>query len=191
MSGEQITKPYNDMDDNFFIEEPQKLKTNFFNKELTLAHHTTTPKTRTVGMTGVHPCISLMMKKPECKLTSIEHIIQSLRQLQHTLDYREQRDTIDWLSVILDEHFIELVKTDEIVDIIDQLSAYIASQCELMREIEKTKCLLKPIVEQLDNSQVRNKSNKPSSSSSSSSNVTNNQNQKNQRIYHTIDCIEF
>lgn len=87
-------------------------------------------------------------RKPEYKLTSIEQIIQLLRIVQATLDYREQV-AIDWLAVILDAYFVEVATTEEAVEIIDQISAHIDFQCALLRQTESSKCILDSIIEQL------------------------------------------
>lgn len=191
-------------DDNFFIEEPHKLGNNFFNKDKTLQivellaqkhhHEKTTPVTKQQKAQQLHPfSISFLMKKPELKSNSAEHLNQLLRKVQQTLDYRDSK-SIDWLSVALDDHFVELVKTDDAVDIIDQLGAYVDSQCALLREIENTKCLLKPIAEILDSQQLtrkETKNNPPKETSPTSSKQSKQQQTARHRIFHRVDYIEF
>lgn len=189
-------------DDNFFIEEPHKLSNNFFSKDKSLQivellaqkhHHdrTTTPVTRQQKVQQFHPySISFMMKKPELKSNSAEHLEQLMHKLQQTLDYREHK-AIDWLAAALDDHFVELVKTDDAGDTIDQLSAYVESQCALLREIENTKCLLKPVAELLDNQHQNSNRANNLPTGNSSSKQTNQQNHVRQRIYHKVDYLEF
>lgn len=182
------------VDDNFFIEEPQKLRNTFFNKDKSLQivellaqkHHHETPITKQQKLQQFHPfSISFMMKKSDMKTSSAEHITHLLRKVQHTLDYRDHK-AVDWLSSALDEHFVELVKTDDAVETIDQLSAYIDKQCALMREVENTKSLIKPISELLDKQHMdRKKLPKEKSSSLQQQSLV------NQRIYHTVDYIEL
>lgn len=187
------------VDDNFFIEEPQKLRNNFYNKDKSLQivellaqkHHHETPITKQQKVQQFHPfSISFMMKKPDLKTSSAEHITQLLRKVQHTLDYRDHK-AIDWLSSALDEHFVELVKTDDAFETIDQLSAYVENQCALMREVENTKSLIKPISDMIDK-QHTDRKNLPNGNSSSSRGTSQQHHTlANQRIYHTVDYIEF
>lgn len=86
------------------------------------------------------------LRRPEYKLTSVDHIIQLLRRVRDMLDYREHV-AINWLFVILDAYFVELATTDEAADIVEQISAHIDFQCALLRETEKSKCLLRTIDE--------------------------------------------
>lgn len=175
-------------DDKFFIEEPHKLRNNFFSKDKSLQivellaqkhhHRTTNTPTKQQEAQQFHPySISFMMRRPELKSNSAEHLDQLLRKVQQTLDYREHK-AIDWLSAALDDHFVELVKTDDASDIIDQLSAYVDSQCALLREIENTKCLLKPVADLLDSQQqlARNRT----------KNLSN-----GRKLYHTVDYLKF
>lgn len=191
-------------DDNFFIDEPQKLRNNFYNKDKSLQivellaqkhqHHHGTPITKHQPhkVQQFHPySISFMMKKPELKTSSADQITQLMRKVQHTLDYRDHK-AIDWLSSALDEHFVELVKTDDAVETIDQLSAYVDNQCALLREIENTKSLLEPIIQSIGKQHTnrndlsqgkKQKSTFPSKAKLDQSN--------RHRIYHTVEYIEF
>lgn len=91
------------------------------------------------------------LRRPEYKLTSIEHVIQLIRRVQDMLSYEEET-AISWLHVLLDAYFIELATSEEALDLIDQISAHTDFQCALVRETETTKSLLKSILEQIDNS---------------------------------------
>lgn len=124
-------------------------------------------------------------RKPEYKLTSVEHIIQLLRRVQDLLDYREDV-AISWLSVILDAHFVELAMADEAAYIIDQISAHINFQCALMRQTESTKCLLKSILEHMTTNTRESNSDQVSLISLSS-----NYRPSQRRPFYTIDQIEF
>lgn len=171
-------------DDNFFIEEPQKLGNNFFNKDKSIQIvELLAPKHNEVNNKRVQPILSqlLPIKKPEYKLNSVEHIIQLLGRVKDMLDYRE-KEAVDWLSAILDAHFVELATTDEAADIIDQISAHIDFQCDFLRETENTKCLLKPIMKQLDNE--NGKASRPAP-------LLNSHLLRHKRLYHIIDHIEF
>lgn len=195
--------------DNFFIEEPQNLRNNFFNRDKSIQivellaqkqhhhklahqHHNHEPHITTGNKRAHHfqPfSISFMMKKPEFKLNSAEHITQLLQQVQHTLDYRDHK-SIDCLSAFLDDHFIELVKTDEYVDVIGHLSAYIDSQCALLQELENTKCLLKPVVDQLERNRITKQTTKATTNTRRANSEQPNGEQR-KRVYHTVDIIEF
>lgn len=190
-------------DDNFFIEEPHKLRNNFFSKDKSLQlvellaqkHHrsstTNTPVDKQQKAQQFHPySISFMMKKAEIKPNSAEHLDQLLRKVQQTLDYREHR-TIDRLSAVLDEHFVELVKTDDAGDIIDQLSAYVDSQCALLREIENTKSLLRPVADMLNNQHQPTRVNRLPNGGPSNSKRNSQKQASTQRIYHIVDYIDF
>jgi len=124
------------------------------------------------------------MKKPEYKLTSIEHITQLMQQIQHTLDYRDHK-TLDCLSTILDDHFVELAKTDEYTDLIEHLSAFLDSKCTLIQEIENTKCLLEPMIGLLSNMSTKNPSQPNDTKSDSPKRVVRG------KVYHKVDFIEF
>lgn len=124
------------------------------------------------------------LRKPEYKLTSVDHIIQLLRRVRDMLDYREQT-AINWLFVILDAYFVELATTDEAVDIVEQISAHIDFQCALLRETENSKCLLKSILEQLNVGTIGD----PNKSDGGLSNVI--QSRHRLRPYYSIDQIEF
>lgn len=124
------------------------------------------------------------LRKPEYKLTSVDHIVQLLRRVRDILDYREQT-AINWLSVILDAYFVELATTDEADDIVEQISAHIDFQCALLRETENSKCLLKSILEQLNVGTIGD----PSKPDGGLSNII--QSRHRLRPYYTIDQIEF
>lgn len=174
-------------DDNFFIDEPIKLRNNFFNKDdsplqmmdLLAAkkhnHHDHTnynkrptslvmllkfcankhPPSRSIELDELLDRVLFVdfnrqqlietLRRPEYRLTSIEHVIQLLRKIMAKFNQND-RAAVDWLFVILDAYFVELATSDEATDILEQISTHVNSQCALLRETETTKCLLRSIV---------------------------------------------
>lgn len=89
------------------------------------------------------------LRRPDYKITSVEHIIQLLRRVQDMLDYREHT-AIGWLTVLLDAYFVDLATADGAIDIIDQISTHIDSQSALLSQTETSRCLITSMLEQMD-----------------------------------------
>lgn len=151
---------------NFFIEEPQNLRSNFFNKDKSLQLAQRNHNHHDKKVQHFHPSsISFMMKKPDFKMKSPENV-------KNMLKVQNDRKFIDSLSTVLDDHFIELVKNPEYVDNLEDLMAYVDKHSELLTEIENTRSLLKPILDISDSSRQRVAPQK-------------------KKLYYLVDYIEF
>lgn len=89
------------------------------------------------------------LRRPDYKISSIINIIELLRHIQKTLDYRDNQ-AIDWISVIIDAYFVELATSDIAVDAINLVSSHIDSECALLREAEGTKSLIRSILDYMN-----------------------------------------
>lgn len=217
-------------DDNFFIDEPIKLRNNFFNKDnsplpmvdllaakkhnhdhinynerptslvmlLKFCANKQPPTTNGMRM-KVDELLDRVLfvdfnrqqlietlRRPEYRLTSIEHVIQLLRKILAKFNQND-RAAADWLFVILDAYFVELATTDEATDVLEQISAHINSQCALLRETENTKCLLRSIVPTIDNN--KNDTSIDNNRTGSATKVK--QQNKRKRPSYCIEHIEF
>lgn len=93
------------------------------------------------------------LRRPDYKLSSVNHIIRILRHVQDMLDYRDKK-AINWVSALIDAYFVELATSDEGIDIIEDIETWIDSECALLREIESTKSLIRPILELMDTNKL-------------------------------------
>lgn len=129
------------------------------------------------------------LKRHEYKLTSVEHLVQLLQRVQDMLDYREPT-AVDWLIVLLDAYFVDLATSDEVVDIINQISDQITFQCALLRETENTRCLLKTIVE-ISNHNSEGRNTAASTTKSLRSTIYDTNQLRHKRPYYAIEYIEI
>lgn len=130
------------------------------------------------------------LRRPEYKLTSVDHLVQLLQRVQDMLDYREPI-AVNWLIVLLDAYFVDFATSEEVVDMINQISAHIDSQCALLRETESTKCLMKTIIHQLDQNSTEHGTSMDTSPQKPSTTTNVNYQSKHKMPYYAVELLEF
>lgn len=177
-----------DTDDKFFIDEPQNLGSNFFNRDKSIRilellankNHPDQGSKLPRKQSHLEPSsIRFKMKKPELKSRPADNITPLLEKVQHTGQNLDSK-TLDRLSAVIDHHFIELVKTDEYDDVIEDLNAHIESHSNLLDAIESTKYMLRPITDHMANTKTETHKHR-----------TRTDRKQNILIYHNVDFIRF
>lgn len=89
------------------------------------------------------------LRRPDYRLSSVDHVVQLLQRVQVLLDHNAS-SAIDWLSSLIDAHFVELSKSSEARDIMDNLSAQIISKCALLNGVCSTKNLVDSVLTRIE-----------------------------------------